>query len=302
MNFFEKYKKEVISFLLLFLIVPFFLIPGLTKVIDGTFIEVWNVLVSVILLGGLAYVIYELISFSLLDADGNVFNLAVFLLLGFLYGVIYSYFSFQYVLDYNQIFDVRSFLIMLLIAFVISNLVLTILPNISLSKQLTFATVIGLATSFFVFLLFATIYYSFAIIFLIVVMTSISDMSAYFFGKKFGKRKVVPTISPNKTLEGFIGGALSAFAFGLIWYFITIFPSYSTDYIIGVFPKWIPIIVILVVMVAAPLGDLFFSKIKRAHNIKDFGNVIPTHGGVLDRIDSHIFTINLAIPILILCS
>ncbi len=302
MNFFEKYKKEVISFLLLFLIVPFFLIPGLTKVIDGTFIEVWDILFSVVLLGALAYVIYELISFTLLDADSNIFNLAVFLLLGFLYGLIYSYFAFQYVLDYNQMFDIESFLMILLIAFVVNNLILTILPNINLSKQLTFATVISLVTSFFVFLLFATIYYSFAIIFLVVVMTSISDMSAYFFGKKFGKRKVVPTISPNKTLEGFIGGALTTFAFGLIWYFITIFPDYSINYIIGTFPKWVPIIVILLVMFAAPLGDLFFSKIKRAHNIKDFGNVIPTHGGILDRIDSHIFTINLAIPVLILCS
>ncbi len=302
LNFFEKNKKEVISLFLLFLIVPFFLIPGLTKVIGGTFIEVWDILFAVILLGGLSYVIYELVIFVMLDTDENIFNLITFLLLGFVYGVIYSYFAFQYILDYEQIFNVQSFMISLLILFVATNLVLTILPGISLNKQLTFATVISLVTSFFMFLLFATIYYSFAMIFLIVVMTSISDMSGYFFGKRFGNRKVVPTISPNKTLEGFLGGALAAFSFGLIWYFITIFPNYSTDYIIGVFPKWTPILAICLIVVAAPLGDLFFSKIKRAHNIKDFGNIIPTHGGALDRIDSHIFAINLAVPLLILFS
>ena len=109
----------------------------------------------------------------------------------------------------------------------------------------------------------------------------ITDTFAYLVGRKIGKRKIVPAISPNKSLEGFIGGAL----------FGTVIPTVFYYFMISQNAVLLTLGVTFLLSVAGQCGDLFFSKIKRENKIKDFSNLIPGHGGVLDRFDSLIFVI-----------
>jgi phosphatidate cytidylyltransferase len=101
-------------------------------------------------------------------------------------------------------------------------------------------------------------------VFWLVASVVVTDIGAYFVGKKFGKRKLVPSISPNKTWEGAGGGLLCALVVGAL--FGNIFGS-------------------LVISVLSMAGDLLESKIKRIFGVKDSGNLIPGHGGILDRVD-----------------
>lgn len=114
-----------------------------------------------------------------------------------------------------------------------------------------------------------------------------ADIGAYFAGTFFGKHKLCPEISPKKTVEGAIGGLvvnvaavmLSGVVISQLMYGGSISVNYLALFLIGFFGSPISI-----------LGDLSFSLIKRSCHIKDFGSVIPGHGGILDRFDSVIFT------------
>ncbi len=106
-----------------------------------------------------------------------------------------------------------------------------------------------------------------------------SDTFAYLAGNLFGKRKLYPELSPNKTIEGSLGGILGS---GLISALFGLF--ISSDKIIALF------ILGAFTSVISQLGDLTASKIKRYTGVKDFGYIIPGHGGILDRFDSVLFT------------
>ncbi|KQU60342.1 phosphatidate cytidylyltransferase [Rossellomorea marisflavi] len=110
-----------------------------------------------------------------------------------------------------------------------------------------------------------------------------TDSGAYFIGRAMGKKKLWPHISPNKTVEGFIGGIVSAVIVGII---ITFF----TDLGISM-PKLIIITAILSVF--GQMGDLVESALKRHYGVKDSGNLLPGHGGMLDRFDSLLFVLPL---------
>jgi len=101
-----------------------------------------------------------------------------------------------------------------------------------------------------------------------------SDVLQYSWGKLLGRHKIVPTISPNKTWAGFIGGVLSATALGVGLRWLTPFSAGQAA------------VVALVVTLAGFLGGLMMSAIKRQAGVKDFGDVIKGHGGVMDRLDS----------------
>ena len=103
-----------------------------------------------------------------------------------------------------------------------------------------------------------------------------SDGFAYFAGRMFGKHKMAPKISPKKTWEGFAGGVICTLILGF-------FIEQKMPELRG---NWI--IVGLLVSIFAPLGDLIESQLKRTFGVKDSGNIIPGHGGVLDRLDSFI--------------
>ncbi|MFA5624272.1 MAG: phosphatidate cytidylyltransferase [Bradymonadales bacterium] len=117
-------------------------------------------------------------------------------------------------------------------------------------------------------------------IFTLMAMTWLSDTGAYFTGRKFGKHKLAPILSPKKTIEGAIGGLLAAIVAGLgAKYFA--FPDLS-----------IASVVLLAVVsnIFAQTGDLAESLIKRSCKVKDSGKLIPGHGGLLDRVDALIFS------------
>jgi len=116
-----------------------------------------------------------------------------------------------------------------------------------------------------------------------IVAAFMTDSGAYFIGVAFGKTKPFPTISPNKTVEGYIGGTIAGIL-GMLLYGIIL--SYTTPLTI-VFP--ILIIYGILGAIVTELGDLTFSFIKRKCGIKDYGKLIPGHGGALDRFDSMTF-------------
>ncbi len=111
-------------------------------------------------------------------------------------------------------------------------------------------------------------------------MTWFSDTGAYFVGRKFGKHKLAPILSPKKSVEGAIGGFVFALIAAVGAKFIA-FPQIDVCYmlLLGVVANFL-----------AQTGDLSESLIKRAHGVKDSGNIIPGHGGVLDRFDALIFS------------
>ena len=112
----------------------------------------------------------------------------------------------------------------------------------------------------------------------LVVVTEISDVLQYTTGKLFGRRKAVPTVSPNKTVEGYLlGGGLAVALGAALWW--------ATP-----FSPWQAALMALVIVLAGIAGGLVMSAVKRDRQVKDFGALLPGHGGVLDRIDSLCFS------------
>lgn len=124
--------------------------------------------------------------------------------------------------------------------------------------------------------------YSISAIIYLFIITIMTDTFAYVTGRHIGKYKLIEKISPNKTVEGLIGGTLMGTFAGSVFYHIVISPSLN----IG-----IVIFVSFVLSLIGQLGDLIFSAIKRYYDKKDFSNIIPGHGGILDRLDSIIFVV-----------
>jgi phosphatidate cytidylyltransferase len=114
------------------------------------------------------------------------------------------------------------------------------------------------------------------LLFLVIVVQS-SDVAQYIWGKLFGRRRIAPTVSPNKTWEGFIGGILTAALIGTGLWWIT------------PFTPWQAALMSLAITLMGFAGGLTMSAIKRDRGVKDFGALIAGHGGVLDRIDSLCF-------------
>ena len=117
---------------------------------------------------------------------------------------------------------------------------------------------------------------------LIIINTAIFDTFAYVVGSKFGANFIVKKISPNKTLEGLVGGVIGSAIFGLMLGHLYEINFIALIFVLGAF--------------LAFMGDLFISYFKRQSGVKDTGSILPGHGGILDRIDSHL----IATPILIL--
>jgi phosphatidate cytidylyltransferase len=112
------------------------------------------------------------------------------------------------------------------------------------------------------------------LIFYLLLVTQLSDVFQYVFGKLFGKTPIAPVVSPSKTVEGLIGGALAATAVGAAMYWIT------------PFSPWQALGMSIVVVIMGFLGGLALSAVKRSLGVKDWGVMIEGHGGMLDRIDS----------------
>ncbi len=136
-------------------------------------------------------------------------------------------------------------------------------------------TILLLGTAFNTMILVRNLgLWNFCSLILIFILT---DTFALFSGMAFGKHKLIPHVSPNKTWEGSIGGTFIATIGVSIFYHYLVSPV-----------TWKIVLGILILSVMGQIGDLIFSKIKRENNIKDFSNLIPGHGGILDRLDSTI--------------
>ena len=123
-------------------------------------------------------------------------------------------------------------------------------------------------------------------LFFIGIMISVlTDVGAYYVGKTIGNIKIFPTTSPNKTLEGIIGGSLFCVVFLsiLFWYFPSFF-TLNTNLTVFVF-------LIIISSLASIFGDYLQSRFKRTQGVKDSGNILPGHGGLSDRLDSHLVTL-----------
>lgn len=120
-------------------------------------------------------------------------------------------------------------------------------------------------------------------IWLIILGACLTDAFAYFVGMRIGKHKLCPNISPNKTIEGSIGGIVGNIITFLIYaWYLNKYVGFGIEY-------WQMAIFAVVVAIFAEVGDLVASSIKRFVKTKDFGSILPGHGGVLDRIDSVLF-------------
>ena len=122
----------------------------------------------------------------------------------------------------------------------------------------------------------------------------VCDAGAYFVGVFFGKHRLCPVISPKKSVEGFVGGILTAVLGMLLYAFLVQrFAMLQVNY-------WLCLLYGLLGSVAGVMGDLSMSVIKRQAGIKDYGNLIPGHGGILDRFDSVMITAPLTEALLLL--
>ena len=132
------------------------------------------------------------------------------------------------------------------------------------------------------------------LIFIPFILAFTSDTGAYLAGRFFGKHKLAPIVSPNKTVEGVIGGVLSTVLCMLIYCLIMQFGfDRKVNYLYAV-------VYGILGSMAGVFGDLSFSAIKRQTGIKDYGNLIPGHGGILDRFDSMTLVAPLAEALLLL--
>ena len=120
----------------------------------------------------------------------------------------------------------------------------------------------------------------FRLLFPTLVVAAFMDIGSYFIGKSFGRRKLAPLISPHKTVEGLVGGALVALVVAV-----------GVGLMLDPFTVGKTLVLALVVIAVAPFGDLAESMIKRDLGIKDMGAIVAGHGGVLDRIDAYLFVL-----------
>ena len=117
----------------------------------------------------------------------------------------------------------------------------------------------------------------------LISIVSLTDISGYFVGKTIGKNSLCPSISPKKTVEGFIGSLIIP----LVIFFILFNLNFSTPILVS------DIIFMLLCCIFCTVGDLSVSVYKRFHAVKDSGNILPGHGGILDRLDSYLPTISI---------
>ncbi|PKM95745.1 MAG: phosphatidate cytidylyltransferase [Firmicutes bacterium HGW-Firmicutes-1] len=183
--------------------------------------------------------------------------------------------------DYLYLF-ITSFLLILLVYYVIA------FPKLNFEA----ITVAFVAFFYITYLISHVIWireskdYGFALVWLVFLIGFGSDTFAYFSGRLFGKHKLAKVLSPKKTIEGSIGGIFGAmllcFIYGLFMYKTGTFEDFSK-------------LKFLILMggagsILSQVGDLVASAIKRQTGIKDFGKLLPGHGGILDRFDSNFFT------------
>lgn len=306
--------RLVVAIIILLLIVPFIVLAGISNV---WYSEAYNHIFAYLLIIPLALGIYEITTFT---SEKDYYHLFDIFYLIFGYAVVMILFSTVFLqnLDYNVItgsvseegtsffVDTSKFWIPIITDFLIVIIFLSysVFKNNDegIKNDLVIIIISQLLLFFVISIFVITIIYGAMITFTIIFTVVAVDSFSYFFGKKFGKKKIFANISPNKTLEGSIYGTISGFILGILILTLFVFLPESSIIVYSavlfgyntVDSFLLMIIIIFIVCFAAVFGDLFFSKIKRSYNKKDYSNLLPGHGGLLDRIDSHIFAFTIA--------
>lgn len=260
-------------------------------------------------------IISSVVFFPLLAAfiviGGNTLKIGVFLLSAVAMTEVYkaffkkilpiNYISYIFLVVYYFFIDsiVQKFTIIFLFLFIISNLTFLVIKHKKISPA---DCIVNIFVFFYVGIFLSAIYltrgleYGEYLVWLIFISAWGCDTCAYFTGKAIGKNKLIETLSPNKTIEGFIGGILGAMIIGGIY-------AWVVTYIFNLFE--IGSITFFIVAsgiggIFSQLGDLTASAIKRYTNLKDYGKIIPGHGGIMDRFDSIIFTAPIVYSVIII--
>lgn len=192
--------------------------------------------------------------------------------------------NFWLMLPANNLFQRQS----LLYFFIAVILIVTVLTNNRLSFDDVGSLVLGvfyIGFGFHYFLQARSDNWMSFVFGLIIVWST--DSFAYIFGRRFGKHKLIPKVSPNKTWEGSVGGTIIATIIATIFAVLfKINPQFNVFQII---------FVALLLSIAGQFGDLIESALKRFYGVKDSGNILPGHGGILDRFDSMLFVMPLLV-------
>lgn len=259
----------------------------------------------------LAITNYTIFSFAI----GVVFSIILFELLNMLYkSVIVKwlgtglFFLIYLIVNYDfyyfiNLIEIKYFYALFLIVFIINFSLL----KFKINKFNNFFAILyvvsaGLFLSDFIYYINYFVGFNSVVLFIVLLflVVSITDIFAYFVGKKFGKNKLCPNISPNKTVEGFVGGTCFAMLFsGMFYYFsidtdlmslyqnilIDIFIDYNINFL------YLFLIGVFVLSMVSQLGDMYESSLKRIANIKDSGKSLGAHGGFFDRFDGFVSVI-----------
>jgi len=243
-------KTRIISGLLGFVLLLFIVING------GILLNTFILLISIIGVYEFNKSIKEIDKLSPIRLLNYVWSIGIYIIIA-----IDKY-------DYFQL---------LLFIYIISLLTIFVINKKVTVNDLTITLLGGLYIPFFlshIALLNESIY-----IWLVFITAFATDTFAYFIGIKFGKKKLCPELSPKKSVEGSIAGVIGSLI-------VTI----AFSYIFKLDNKFMLYIMSIICSIMAQFGDLTASKIKRIAGIKDYGNIIPGHGGILDRFDSILFT------------
>jgi phosphatidate cytidylyltransferase len=239
------------------------------------------VFISLAIIGGIAFSIFigliaviglkELLAMRKISIFSLFGVLTTLLLVCFMFGNEYLTF---FVFDINKLTVVIIGLLALLFVTVVSK------------NKLSFDDAgfgllgfIYIGYGFYSFLAVRSLEDGLPLLFFVLFLIWTTDSGAYFVGKAIGKRKLWPHISPNKTIEGSIGGIFAAFGVAVI--FQLIYPLFDS--------LLYALFIALFVGVFGQIGDLVESALKRHYQVKDSGQILPGHGGILDRFDSLLF-------------
>ncbi|BDV02594.1 MAG: hypothetical protein HPAVJP_4830 [Candidatus Hepatoplasma vulgare] len=306
-----SYFKHIIGLIVLLIVLAFIIPAGL----NPTFYEnSYNYFFLSILSLLFIYGSYEITNFifSKNENDFNFYLLFLFIIIVFgsffiTIGVtFYKYFDPNFYKTNSElfpsitnevkvIFEIFFYMIICLLALIL----ITSFMDVKITDVFVLLFVILLFILFLISIISILAIFNWSFILLVILITAATDTFAFVGGKKYGKRKLAENISPNKTIEGFVIGFISGFLIGIIWYFAVIFPTQTTALSQGIInikdAKYVLPIVFLIIItpIISQFGDLTFSKIKRNYNKKNFSEIIPEHGGLFDRIDSHIFALSI---------